>query len=387
MKKHAILTLLIFFLVSTPSVFAADKTSMDFPLNVGDSVYFEDGYYKVKLVRTDDVMGFAWLNFSCDTMRCGYEPKELKGYQDEPNCYPGPLNQIICIKKTREVTSNRAIVNLSFPSDWSWQIITAEELKMPKLVVRKTVDKPRVKVDEIVQVKITIENTGNGSATGIDIDEIPSTALIPMGEELEPKIRDPLPAGESDSDTYLVQAVKSGTFTIPKTSVSYWDESRENEYTAESNTVSVTVLAPEVKVSKLTTTIQFDKENVTRGEEITATILIRNVGDAPANDVDLITRLPPGLELVSGALEDKYHEIKPGSTREVEAVIRAVEVGNYTLTPRTVYSDGETTTTSPVIIVTEEVVEYTKYLYLIPILLILLIIIAIVIKRHREYSF
>ncbi len=56
MKKHAILTLLIFFLVSTPSVFAADKTSMDFPLNVGDSVYFEDGYYKVKLVRTDDVL-------------------------------------------------------------------------------------------------------------------------------------------------------------------------------------------------------------------------------------------------------------------------------------------------------------------------------------------
>ncbi|CAD7771331.1 S-layer protein [Candidatus Methanoperedenaceae archaeon GB37] len=128
MKRDVITTatiagiLLLSLAVMTPALLAEDsRTSMDFPLNVGDSVYFEDGYYKVKLVRTDDAMGFAWLNFSCED--CPYEPKELKGYQDEPNCYPGSLNQIICIKKTREVTSDRAIVNLSFPSDWTWQII------------------------------------------------------------------------------------------------------------------------------------------------------------------------------------------------------------------------------------------------------------------------
>ncbi|MHC1572677.1 MAG: S-layer protein domain-containing protein, partial [Methanosarcinales archaeon] len=128
MKRDVITTatiagiLLLSLAAMTPSLLAEDsRTSMDFPLNIGDSVYFEDGYYKVKLVRTDAVMGFAWLNFSCED--CPYEPKELKGYQDEPNCYLGSLNQIICIKKTREVTSDRAIVSLSFPSDWSWQII------------------------------------------------------------------------------------------------------------------------------------------------------------------------------------------------------------------------------------------------------------------------
>ncbi|RLG26315.1 hypothetical protein DRN85_03350 [Methanosarcinales archaeon] len=384
MKKHAILVLLTFFLLLTPAALAEDRTRREFPLNIGDSVYFENGYYKVTLVRTDDVMGFAWFNFSCEN--CFHEPKELKGYQDESQYYPSKDEQIISIREIRAVTANRAIVNLTFPSNWDWQIVTAEDAKVPKFVITKTVDKTRVKVDEIIQVKITIKNVGNGSASDIDIDEIPSTALIPMGEELEPKIKDPLPAGESDSDTYLVQAVKSGTFNIPKTTVKYESESGE-KYTAESDTVSITVLAPEVKLSNLTTTIQFDKSNVLIDEEITATIIIKNVGDAPANDIDLINRLPAGLELVGGALEDKYHEIKPGDSRELNAVIRAAEVGNYTLTPRTVYSDGETSTTSPVISVTEEDVDYTKYMYLIPILLILIIILILVIKRHREYSF
>ncbi|OYT63277.1 hypothetical protein B6U67_03090 [Methanosarcinales archaeon ex4484_138] len=81
MKKHAILVLLTFFLLLTPAALAEDRTRREFPLNIGDSVYFENGYYKVTLVRTDDVMGFAWFNFSCEN--CFHEPKELKGYQDE----------------------------------------------------------------------------------------------------------------------------------------------------------------------------------------------------------------------------------------------------------------------------------------------------------------
>jgi len=385
MKKHAILVLLIFFLVLTPTVLAEDRKSVSFSLNVGDTIYFEEGYYKATLINTDVGSTSIRLNISCEGFL--YEPKELIGRHSETAVhYPSTDNPLISITDTKDVSSNSAVVNLTFPFDWYFEKITAEELKMPKLVVTKTVDKTQVKIDDMIQVKITIKNVGNGSASDIDINEIPSTALIPMGEELEPKIKDPLPTGESDSDTYLVQAVKSGTFTIPKTTVKYYSESKE-KYTAESKTVSVTVLAPEVKLSKLTTTIQFDKSNVVKGEEITATILIKNVGDAPEDRITLINKLPVGLELVSGELENPDFELKPGEIQELEAVIRVVEVGDYTLEPRIVYGDVKTPIDSPVIFVTEEDVNYTKYLYLIPILLILIIIITLIIKRHKEYSF
>ena len=73
--------------------------------------------------------------------------------------------------------------------------------------------------------------------------------------------------------------------------------------------------------------------------------------------------------------------------RELTALIRAKEVGNYTFNPRTVYSDGETTITSQTIVVTKKVVNYKKYLYLVPIGLITALLIWFIIKRHKEYSF
>ena len=198
--------------------------------------------------------------------------------------------------------------------------------------------------------------------------------------------KDPLPAGESDDDAYSVESVKSGTFTIPKTMVTYYSESKE-KYTAESDTISITVLAPEVKVSNLVTTIQFDRTELLKGEEFTAITTIKNTGNAQAKSITLINNIPAGLELVSGEVENTYFEIKPGEMRELRALVRAKEVGNYTFNPRTVYSDGETTITSQTIIVTKKVVNYKKYLYLAPIGLIIALLIWFIIKRHKEYSF
>jgi uncharacterized repeat protein (TIGR01451 family) len=394
MNKHnlAILTLfLLTLIIHIPHALAVDKTTVEFPLEVGGAVYFEDGHYKVKLVSTKWDMGWAVLNITCEG--CLYEPRKLYGRQNETVHYPGTDNAIISITNTRSVTKDTALVTISFPKDWSFVILTAKEVEekekpvtVPKLEVTKTVDKTTVKLNDIIQVKITVKNTGNGSAQDIDIKEMPSTALIPLGEELKPKIKDPLPPGESDFDTYLVQAVKNGSFTLPKTIVTYYSESGK-KYTGESNILTVKVLAPEVKHANLTTSVQFDKPHLLKGEETTVTITIKNEGDAPARNINIINKLPIGLELINGDLEDTYFEIKPGETRELRAVIKAKEVGNYTLEPRVVYSDGETITTSPTIIVTKKVVDYKKYAYLIPIALIIILIIGFIIKRHREYSF
>ena len=259
-------------------------------------------------------------------------------------------------------------------------------MTVPKLLITKSVDKTTIKLGDIVQVTVILENMGNGSASDIAIIESPSAALVPLGSGLRLKVKDPLPAGESDDDAYSVESVKSGTFEIPETVVTYYSESKE-KYTAESDAISIKVLAPEVRVSNLETTIQFDKVEVLKGAEIAAITTIKNTGDAPANSITLINKIPAGLELVSGEVENTYFEIKPGEMRELTALIRAKEVGNYTFNPRTVYSDGETTITSQTIVVTKKVVNYKKYLYLVPIGLITALLIWFIIKRHKEYSF
>lgn len=393
MNKHILTVLTLFLLtliIHISPAHAVDKTSVEFPLEVGDAVSFEDGYYTVKLVSTEWQLNWALLNVSCNG--CLYEPRELYGRQNETVHYPSTDNPVISITNARSVTKDSALVTISFPETWSYKLISAEEMvtptpvTVPRLEVTKNVDKTTVKLNDIVQVKITVRNTGNGSAKDIDIDEIPSTALIPLGEELKPKIKDPLPPGESDFDTYLVQAVKNGSFTLPRTTVTYYSESGE-KYTAKSNTLTVKVLAPEVKISNLTTTVEFDKTHLLQGEETTVTITVKNVGDAPARNINIINKLPAGLKLIDGDLEDTYFEIKPGEMRQLQAVLKATDTGNFTLEPRIVYSDGETITTSPTLTVTKKEINYKKYYPLIPIALIIVLIIGFIIKRYREYSF
>ena len=395
MNKYPPLILITLFFISVmcacPVGSASDRISFDFPLEIGDSIYFEDGYCKVTLVGTEWQFGWALLNISCDG--CLYEPREVYGRKNETIDYPATDEPVISITDTVDVDRYSARVTISFPEHWSYKLVTAEEVEeeikpvtVPKLVITKSVDKTRVKLGDIVQVTVRVENVGNGSASDIAIIESPNTALVPFGEGLKLKVKDPLPAGESDDDAYSVESVKSGTFTIPKTMVTYYSESKE-KYTAESDTISITVLAPEVKVSNLVTTIQFDRTELLKGEEFTAITTIKNTGNAQAKSITLINNIPAGLELVSGEVENTYFEIKPGEMRELRALVRAKEVGNYTFNPRTVYSDGETTITSQTIIVTKKVVNYKKYLYLAPIGLIIALLIWFIIKRHKEYSF
>ncbi|RZN13586.1 MAG: hypothetical protein EF812_07335, partial [Methanosarcinales archaeon] len=67
-----------------------------------------------------------------------------------------------------------------------------------------------------------------------------------------------------------------------------------------------------------------------KGEEIAGIITIKNTGNAPAESITLVNSIPVGLELVSGEVENTYFEIKPGEMRELTALIKAKEAGNYT---------------------------------------------------------
>ncbi|RZB29567.1 MAG: hypothetical protein AEth_01078 [Candidatus Argoarchaeum ethanivorans] len=395
MNKYIPLILITLFFISVicacQVASASDRISLEFPLETGDSIYFEDGYYKVTLVGTEWQFGWALLSISCDG--CLYEQREVYGRKNQTIHYPTTDSPMISITDTIDVSRDSARVTISFPEHWSRKLVTAEEVKeetkpvtVPKLLITKSVDKTTIKLGDIIQVTVIVENVGNGSANDIAIIESPSAALVPLGSGLRLKVKDPLPAGESDDDAYSVESVKSGTFEIPRTVVTYYSESKE-KYTAESDAISIKVLAPEVRVSNLETTIQFDNVEVLKGAEIAAITTIKNTGDAPANSITLINKIPAGLELVSGEVENTYFEIKPGEMRELTALVKAKEAGNYTFNPRTVYNDGETTITSQTIVVTKKVVNYKKYLYLVPVGLIIALIVWFLIKRHKEYSF
>ncbi|RZN13587.1 MAG: DUF11 domain-containing protein [Methanosarcinales archaeon] len=193
-RKHLLLITLFFICVvcAYPAASVSDKISFEFPLEIGDSIYFEDGYYKVTLVETEWQLGWVVLNISCDG--CLYEPREVYGRHEEaPTHYPSTSNPIISITDAIDVNRDSARVNMSFPEDWNYKLVTAEEVKeetkpvtVPKLLITKSVDKTTIKLGDIVQVTVRVKNVGNGSASDIAIIESPSAALVPLGGGLRP---------------------------------------------------------------------------------------------------------------------------------------------------------------------------------------------------------
>ncbi|RZN14146.1 MAG: hypothetical protein EF812_06165, partial [Methanosarcinales archaeon] len=126
-RKHLLLITLFFICVvcACPVASASDE-SLEFPLEIGDSIYFEDGYYKVTLVGTEWQFGWARLNISCDNGL--YEPREVIGRKDQTIHYPSTANPVISITNARDVSRNSARVNISFPEDWSYKFVTGEEV-------------------------------------------------------------------------------------------------------------------------------------------------------------------------------------------------------------------------------------------------------------------
>ncbi|RLG24153.1 hypothetical protein DRN76_04400, partial [Methanosarcinales archaeon] len=130
MNECSYLLLITLFFISVicacPVASADDRISFEFPLEIGDSIYFEDGYYKVTLVGTEWQFGWALLNISCDG--CLYEPREVYGRKNETIHYPTTDSPIISITDTIDVSRDSARVTISFPEHWNYKLVTAEEV-------------------------------------------------------------------------------------------------------------------------------------------------------------------------------------------------------------------------------------------------------------------
>ncbi len=281
----------------------------------------------------------------------------------------------------------------------------------PILEITTTVDVDNIEIGDFVEVTVNAKNTGDDEA--VDVIFIPADM---EGFSLDKsRFKDTYAKSIEVGDLhhvylYRYKATKEGTFTLKPTTATF-QNSAEVDFEASSNTLTITVTAPEVpkKNAVLELSTDVDSMIVARNDKITATINIKNTGDAPASAVWINIIIPQGLEYVDG---DSAIEIIGGvpkiymesfgvqGEKEYPYTVKASELGTYTLTTKLAYEydDGvnaeaqknSTKSVTENIYVQkgkyDELLEQPIYVYALPIIAIIAIG-AWIFHRHKQYKF
>ncbi|VVB53424.1 Uncharacterised protein [uncultured archaeon] len=379
MNKFSYL-LLILLIFSIP-VNALKNATFFMENNTG--LNFKDGDYKVEIIEISKPgdMPFVKVNLTTGGLSGKYNL-----YKDEdPSINNEPYNQIRL--NTSFITQTGARITVEYPDAWSspekYTIevpIVAE--KIPEIVLTKSVDKTTLNKGDVVEFKLILENTGNGTAYNLTLeDRFPPGFTSAPGSRFPPLIQDELKAGESLELLFALKAVESGSYNIEPTIVKYSSKS------ARSNPVSLTVLEEKKEKSNLVTVITLDKLNIFTGEAVKAIVKITNKGNVSAESILIKGTVPKGMEVIEGDLRQAYTKIEPDESEEYSATLKAVESGNYSIQLKTSYSDdltGSSANSDPIIVTEKE----KNYLYiLIPVIIIIAGIVLFIMKRHREYRF
>jgi uncharacterized membrane protein len=115
-------------------------------------------------------------------------------------------------------------------------------------------------------------------------------------------------------------------------------------------------------------------------------VSVANVGNAPANQVEIRGEIKPAEGLEASGLDKTFFEIKPGEEENYTAGLAGSRAGNYTVRLRVSYQgdDGDMFRESQVEVpVLEQEYKYLYYLLIVPVALAGLWIY----RRHREYKY
>ncbi|MDN3095653.1 isopeptide-forming domain-containing fimbrial protein [Enterococcus faecalis] len=176
---------------------------------------------------------------------------------------------------------------------------------LPKVEVKKSVDKETAKVGDELTYTITAKNSGEGNWNGTITDKIPTeyvnlisgTTTI-NGEKVEDNdvwkdnvlnVKQTIKAGESVTITFKVKTIKAA-------------EGQTIANVAETDDPNVPPTPPaETKVPKVELTKTADKANAKVGEEITYTITAKNSGNGDWENGTITDKIPTKyVNLVSG---------------------------------------------------------------------------------------
>ncbi|MGM0247088.1 hypothetical protein IGL59_000306 [Enterococcus sp. AZ116] len=176
---------------------------------------------------------------------------------------------------------------------------------LPKVEVKKSVDKETAKVGDELTYTITAKNSGEGNWNGTITDKIPmeyvnlvSGTTTVNGEKVEDNdvwkdnvlnVKQTIKAGESVTITFKVKIIKAA-------------EGQTIANVAETDDPNVPPTPPaETKVPKVELTKTADKANAKVGEEITYTITAKNSGNGDWENGTITDKIPTEyVNLVSG---------------------------------------------------------------------------------------
>ncbi|PWB51707.1 MAG: hypothetical protein C3F06_09855 [Candidatus Methanoperedenaceae archaeon] len=375
-KKLSILIIILLIFpiqvnaVRTESFFMKNHTGLD----------FMNGYYKVEVFEIgESIKSYVRLHLISG------------GLTDNHTLYEGDalesdrFNKIMLNSSFIQQDSVR--ITIEYPDEWHEPInynveIPAVEEKIPNIELTKSADKTTMNMGDVVEFKINLENTGNGTAYNLSLDEkLPQGFARAPGSSFPPILQNELKAGERLELLFALKAVEPGSFNIEPTTIRYGSN------TARSNSLSITVLNEKKEKSNLSTVITLDKNNLLTGESAKVTVKITNNGNVSAESILIEGALPKGMEVTEGDLRQVYKKIDSGESEEYSATLKALEPGNYSIILKTSYSDDSTgfSANSDSIIVKE---NEKDYLYvLVPAIIIIVGMALFIIKRHREYSF
>jgi len=383
-KKHNLMNkfsfLLLFLFIFSIPVDALKNESFFLENNTG--LDFMTGYYKLEVIEISKPgdMPFVKINLITGGLTKQYYLRE----NEDPSINTEPFNKINL--NSSFITTTVAKVSVEYPDNWGSPIkynvevpVVAE--KIPEIVLTKSVDKTTLNKGDVVEFKLILENTGNGTAYNLTLeDRFPPGFTSAPGSRFPPLVQDELKAGERLELLFALKAVEPGSYNIEPAIVKYSSKS------SQSNPVSLTVLEDKKEKSSLVTVITLDKFNIFTGEAVKAIVKITNKGNVSAESILIKGTVPKGMEVIEGDLRQAYTKIEPDESEEYSATLKAVESGNYSIQLKTSYSDDLTgfSANSDTIIVTEE----KNYLYiLIPVIIIIVGIVLFIMKRHREYRF
>jgi len=198
----------------------------------------------------------------------------------------------------------------------------------PELALRLT-SPPRVMIGEKQLVEIEVSNPGSGDATGVLLLEtIPEFVKHEAGPALEFEVGT-LKAGESRRLDLMLTAEQAGR--VNNMMIARGDANLEVQASCEFE-----VIAPALKVSIDGPSMRY------LDRPATYTVNIQNPGTASAKEVQLITKLPPGLKFKTADSYGEYDatthsvhwslaELPANETGTVQLTALPVEAGEHKL--------------------------------------------------------
>lgn len=377
------LCFLLLMLLMYPVIVNAQTQTFNFTMQNNTALNFEGGYYIIEVTE----INAHFPKFVKVNLTTSGTSKTYNIYDGENPYLSSPYDRIDI--RASSLTETSVYLTVQLPVEWSYpERYTIERsaqvpsIKVPNIVLTKSVDKTDLNIDDIAEFKIKVENTGNATAYNITlIEQLPNGFSKAQGSRFPPVINAELAAGATQELYYALKAVDSGTFNIEPAVVNYG--SRTNR----SNSLTITVAKVDQLKSNLTIIITLDKKDVNTGDIIKGVIKITNTGEAAAKSI-LVDGTPPlGVEVIEGDLRQVYDSINPDETKEYRVTLRATEAGNYSMLLRTIYNDNQAGVSSysePITVIKKE----RNYLYIvIPIIGIIAGLVSFAIKRHKEYSY